>query len=670
MARLQIYDGEELIRDVQLGGERVRVGRDDGCTLVLEDPSVSRRHAEIEPNGTFYLVRDNGSTNGTFVNDMLVRVQLLSHGDVIRIGRYLVRVDARKATSKESTRVRIESLGLVGSSSSEVGLTDATVEFDPSMLDSDEGDAGDEGLSFDDPGGPRSILKSLRSLIGYVQDRDDLARQTLDFVVAALSGERAAFLLHDPSSEAGAAVRALATKTKEPADEGEIRIDDGLLQHALSSSEPVAFDLPDRSCGMLCPLVDQGQPRGVIYVDRPPDSAAFSESDRRLFELIGSQVTVSLANARLFEDLLDERSKVRAIFSSLTDGVLVTDTELRVTDANLAATVILGLAGVNPMNSTLFELFEGFHVVPDREVLRSEIAEGGGIFQLSRSADTGATERAVSGQVVPFTRHREGERGFVVILRDDTESRRLEQLKSSFIDNVAHKLRTPLTVIEANLPLLAEQVPAGSLANELVEEASRNSKRLCHIVDQFVDYTESELRAQETVPTLSSIRRVVDDAVESRKLEAQTYGIELEGFVPLDVALYVRPRRIGEALERVINNAIKFTGSGGSVVVDADVSPGLVRIHVTDDGPGIPAEQIESVFLVGHQVDDQKTGQVPGAGLGLAIVRKILQEHGGDVRVTSPSRDDGRGTRVSMLLPCGVQGLRSVDLEEETSHVH
>ena len=106
MVRLKVYDGQEKIHDLELGSETASIGRDATSTIVLPDVSVSRRHAQVEPNGNFYLIRDNGSTNGTFVNEMLVRVQLLSHGDAIRVGRYVLRVESQSRQRQDSTRVR------------------------------------------------------------------------------------------------------------------------------------------------------------------------------------------------------------------------------------------------------------------------------------------------------------------------------------------------------------------------------------------------------------------------------------------------------------------------------------------------------------------------------------------------------------------------------------
>ena len=105
MVRLKVYDGQEKIHDLELGAETASIGRDATSTIVLPDVSVSRRHAQVEPNGNFYLIRDNGSTNGTFVNGQKVTKVTLNHGDTVTIGRvdFVVNAQAQDSSVQKTT---------------------------------------------------------------------------------------------------------------------------------------------------------------------------------------------------------------------------------------------------------------------------------------------------------------------------------------------------------------------------------------------------------------------------------------------------------------------------------------------------------------------------------------------------------------------------------------
>src|SRR5690606_22267057 len=125
----------------------------------------------------------------------------------------------------------------------------------------------------------------------------------------------------------------------------------------------------------------------------------------------------------------------------------------------------------------------------------------------------------------------------------------------------------------------------------------------------------------------------------------------------------IRRSRFRLALERVLENAVKFSDPGAQVVVRAEAEHGVVRLHIADQGPGIPSTEVDAVFGVGYQIYSQEPGQVPGAGLGLAIARHVIHEHGGEIRITSPYGEEPHGTTVSIVLPAAV-GERGESIDD------
>ena len=651
MATLHIYDGLEKLREIELTRESISLGRDESSHVVLEDASVSRRHAQVERTGNFYQVRDEGSTNGTYVNDMLVRVRLLAHGDVIRVGRYLLRVDARPAPRKESTRVSIGKLAQPKKKQSpEAAPTRVLL---PPLR---------ELQRFQQ-------LRKLIDAIGYIHTREGLYEKSVEFLLADLRADRCGFLLLEDGASVESGVetgnfRPVAALSRDEAGTGpvEIRIDNQTLERALDGSDALLCEVPDSEeadIAMVAPLIDRGKVQGALYVDRAVSKRSFDEEQRLYFGLLAQQIATSLGNARLFADVVAEQGKVQAILTSLTDGIVVTDTDFRVTDTNIAAVVLLGLQSRNPIGQPLSGLFRDFDATPEPRFLAAEAREGSAIFHLRRRAGTnpGSGEQEgpyLAGYIVSYPRTGGGKKGYVVTLRDATQSRRLEQLKSAFISNVAHKLRNPLTVIEADLPMLTENLDSTSIRQELLDEIIRNSGALCHLVDQFVDYSEMDLRlsSEADVPAPASLRRIVTEAIRAKSAAAPEKAIRVENLVPEDLPrLTVRAVHLRDAVERIIDNSLKFSPRNSVVLIDAEVSGSLLKLHVTDEGCGIPAEEIDAVFYVGHQVDPQGTGQIPGAGLGLTIARHIVQQHGGDIRITSPYEPGDQGTRVCLMLP-------------------
>jgi len=134
--------------------------------------------------------------------------------------------------------------------------------------------------------------------------------------------------------------------------------------------------------------------------------------------------------------------------------------------------------------------------------------------------------------------------------------------------------------------------------------------------------------------------------------DARTKGILVVERLANDLPpVTARTGHLVQAFHHILENAVKFAAHGGRVIIDAEDLGGCVRVDFADDGPGIPREEIESVFYVCHQVDKERTGQVPGAGLGLTVARHIVREHGGEIRISSPYRFLDHGTQVSVFLP-------------------
>ncbi len=660
MVQLKVYDGQEKVEVLELKQEIVSVGRDQGNTLVLPDGSVSRLHAHIEPRGNFYLIRDHASTNGTFVNEMLVRLQILGHGDTIRIGKYLIRVDTSHSTSCEMTQVRVEQLEIP------TGLG-----LDPQCRTPTPGirSKGDRRANT-----PQSLtrLHKIYREIGHVDTTDSLVERALDIILKELDADRGSFLLfpdttstaedhEDGAREAIApAPETVVVRTRPAGSAGadELVIPREFLQETCRNDECVGFTVSAGLSRLACALRDKSTLKAVVYIERRGQHAPFTADDRQFLTALSSQIAISLTNAQLFAETGAVQEKIKEIFTSLTDGVLVTDTDFRILEANTAATVLLEVDNKNVLGKTLPELLEKFDVTPAMDVVRASAFRTMGIFRIiakTKKRDPETNDRVRAATITPFPRDAATPRGFVVILRDRSDSWRTEQLKSRFIENVAHKLRRPLAVIRANLPLLREGSGEGSSSHAaLLDEIDRNSTILCRIVDRFVEFTDMEW-AHDLSPTTSgsvSLKETIRDVVLSKRDEADAKGVTVVERIEADLPLIAGDQgRISTALANILDNAIKFSGDTDRVLIEGSSDPNYVRVVVSDDGPGISPTEVESVFHIGHQIDADKTNQMSGAGLGLVFARHIVQEHGGEVTITSPTAGSDHGTSVAVLLP-------------------
>jgi PAS domain S-box-containing protein len=226
----------------------------------------------------------------------------------------------------------------------------------------------------------------------------------------------------------------------------------------------------------------------------------------------------------------------------------------------------------------------------------------------------------------------DGQPAVQVLVRDVTERKAMERMKDELLSIVSHELRTPLTSLRGSLGLLAGGVlgPLPARGQRMLDVAVNNADRLIRLLNDVLDL--ERMRAGRL--TLEFRACVVGDLVEQAVAEmrglAERTGVELcigqvDGIVAAD------PDRIVQVLTNLLSNAVKFSADGGKVLLSATVRGDRVRLCVADEGRGIPIDQLESIFGRFQQVDTSDSRIKGGAGLGLAICRTMVEQHGGRV---------------------------------------
>jgi signal transduction histidine kinase len=233
--------------------------------------------------------------------------------------------------------------------------------------------------------------------------------------------------------------------------------------------------------------------------------------------------------------------------------------------------------------------------------------------------------------------------------QDITERREVERAKDEFISVVSHELRTPLTSIRGSLGLLASGVfgPLPDKGQRMVEIAVHNTDRLVRLINDILDIERIDSGAidmhRQPCDGVELIKRAIQ-CVEQFATDAQ---VSLSG-VGEAVVFWADPDRVLQALTNLIGNAVKFSPAGSTVRVSCTRDDGDVRFDVADDGKGIPADRLNSIFERFQQVDASDSREKGGTGLGLAICRMIVERHGGRIWVRS---ELGAGSTFSFALP-------------------
>lgn len=348
--------------------------------------------------------------------------------------------------------------------------------------------------------------------------------------------------------------------------------------------------------------------------------------------------------AASLQSLGTERDRLGAILEAMAEGVLVTDRWGNLALANRAVREML-LVGRDVIGQRPIEALRNAELHEAFEAVRAE--EG----PVTREVTfTGVRPRRV---MVRVTGVDDPPTGFVAVLSDVTELRRLETMRRDFVANVSHELRTPVAAIRAaSETLLMGAVSQPAMAQEFVGIIDRHAERLHRLVEDLLELSRLEARElkialapTELGPEVARAKELVAMAAGARRTDVR---VALDDDLPL-----VRADR--KALEHVLvnllDNAIKYSGEGATVTVRAARRGEGVRLTVADDGPGIEARHLPRLFERFYRVDASRSRQVGGTGLGLAIVKHLCEAMEARVSVES---EVGEGARFHVdLLAAG-----------------
>jgi NtrC-family two-component system sensor histidine kinase KinB len=346
--------------------------------------------------------------------------------------------------------------------------------------------------------------------------------------------------------------------------------------------------------------------------------------------------------------LITEKQKGEAILSSIEDGMMVFDTEMKVIAVNPAAADIVGLGYPRCSGMSCDELFSsrnlcdlirktvdaGLHQeVPDENRLVSLHGRNG--------------ERQYLFSVTPIRGLDSHLTGIVLLLRDVTRLTEVERTKSEFVSAAAHELRTPLTGIEMSIGLLMEQVSGFEEKDvELLKVAESETRRMKALVNDLLDLSRLESGVIEMNFEEVDVSSLFQKTKEIFSLQMEKAGINLI----VDQAGQLPPVRADSnkimwVVSNLVSNALRFVSKGGTITLSATQTCSQVRISVTDDGAGIPLEYQSRIFQRFVQVKGRDAG---GTGLGLAICREMVRAHGGTIWVESTP---GLGSTFTFTLP-------------------
>jgi PAS domain S-box-containing protein len=435
-----------------------------------------------------------------------------------------------------------------------------------------------------------------------------------------------------------------------------------------------------RAEGALFVPRNDGLPALVLVRLRPREAAlrqflALNERIEALHREIGRRKQTE-------DDLRIQREWLRVTLESIGDAVIATDTEGCVTFMNPTAARLTGWPEAETKGLPLHEVFRivneetrGTVESPVAKVLREGTIAGLANHTILIARD--GTEIPIDDSAAPIRDRKGGILGVVLIFHDILERRNLERelrqradrlaeadrRKDEFLAMLSHELRNPLAPIRNALHILGMPEADPALAQRAWETMERQIRHMVRLVDDLLDVSritrgKVQLRKEEVDLASVAVR-----AGEAFRPLAEDKGCELIVRVPaMPVPLDADPVRLDQVLSNLLNNAVKFTGPGDRIWLDVESDGDVAIARVRDTGVGIPADLLPGVFELFVQVDPEIDRSQGGLGIGLTLVRSLVEMHGG--RVAAHSEGVGRGTEIEVRLPLAARVEREpVDVE-------
>ncbi len=406
------------------------------------------------------------------------------------------------------------------------------------------------------------------------------------------------------------------------------------------------------SSGITVPLMRKKKLLGVINLNRSTQEKGFSKNDTKLLTIFATQATIAIENSYLFNDIQHEKEKLNTIFSEMGSGAIITDEHLRITIINQEAKNFFDLTGNNCSGKYFADCIKDFkpsislnELGKNREkvIMNFDLVKKKGNFLFL----------SVSASKIR-------DKNYVLVLRNITEEKKEEMVKKNFIRLMSHKLKTPLTSIFGFISALRVKETERKL-NDTEKNSLKvieiESLHLSSLVDKLLRFTLLETESLVLNKTTENLADILKTVIKSLDLLIWSSKVKINISREINTLpnIFVDKEKIQEVIENLVENAIKFNESDviGGKETRVDISGHLtdndfIQVEITDNGPGIPAEEHEKIFEKFQQLEKYFVGQVDGAGLGLPLARRIIESHGGKVWVEKVT---DTGCKVILTLP-------------------
>ena len=364
---------------------------------------------------------------------------------------------------------------------------------------------------------------------------------------------------------------------------------------------------------------------------------------------------------RLTQENLEQESKrLNSILSYMTDGVLATNRRGQIIMINDMAKRQLGVERDEALNQNILELLK----IDDEYELRDLITQSPEL--MIDSQDVNGEYISIRVRFALVRRESGFISGLVAVLHDTTEQEKEERERRLFVSNVSHELRTPLTSVKSYLEALDEGALSEPVAPDFIKVSLDETNRMMRMVTDLlhlsrIDNATSNLDVE--LINFTAFITFILNRFDKIKSQDENLKYELIRDYPItSVWIEIDTDKMTQVIDNILNNAIKYSPDGGKITVSMKTTDDQMILSISDQGLGIPKEDLPKIFDRFYRVDKARSRAQGGTGLGLAIAKEIIKQHNGFIWAKS---EYGKGSTFTIVLPYDNDAVKEEVWEDE-----
>ena len=364
---------------------------------------------------------------------------------------------------------------------------------------------------------------------------------------------------------------------------------------------------------------------------------------------------------RLTQENLEQESKrLHSILSYMTDGVLATNRRGQITMINDMAKRQLGVVSDEALNQNILELLK----IEDEYELRDLITQSPELMIYSQNVNGEYISLRVRFALI---RRESGFiSGLVAVLHDTTEQEKEERERRLFVSNVSHELRTPLTSVKSYLEALDEGALYEPVAPDFIKVSLNETNRMMRMVTDLLHLSRIDNASGHLDVELINFTAFITfilNRFDKMRSQEQEKKYELVRDYPItSVWIEIDTDKMTQVIDNILNNAIKYSPDGGKITVSMKTTDDQMILSISDQGLGIPKEDLPKIFDRFYRVDKARSRAQGGTGLGLAIAKEIIKQHNGFIWAKS---EYGKGSTFTIVLPYDNDAVKEEVWEDE-----